>query len=64
MAACYIIPYMQISFTNSEFSDTKWLIFRNHAIARLKNVDLNNKNELIYRYNGYAARWRMDDSSG
>ena len=41
------------SFVNSELNDTKWLIFRNHAIARLKNVDLEHKSELIYRYHGY-----------
>src|SRR5215831_1910347 len=40
------------SFTNSELSDTKWLIFRNHAVARLKHVDLTAKTELIYRYIG------------
>ncbi len=38
------------SFTNSELSDTKWLAFRNKAICRLKNVDLQDKNELIFRY--------------
>src|SRR5450432_1399540 len=41
------------SFINAELNDTKWLIFRNHAIARLKSVDLAQKSELIYRYNGY-----------
>jgi hypothetical protein len=41
-------------FVNSELADTKWLIFRNHAIARLKNVDLNNKDYLIYRYTGFV----------
>ncbi len=40
------------SFINSELSDTKWLIFRNHAVCRLKHVDLTNKSELIYRYMG------------
>ncbi len=40
-------------FTNSELSDTKWLIFRNHAVARLKHIDLDQKNFLIYRYNGF-----------
>jgi len=40
-------------FTNSELSDTKWLIFRNHAIARLKQIDLDQKNFLIYRYTGF-----------
>jgi Protein of unknown function (DUF1553)/Protein of unknown function (DUF1549)/Planctomycete cytochrome C len=37
-------------FTNSELSDTKWLIFRNHALCRLQNVDLEKKNQLIYRW--------------
>lgn len=40
------------SFTNSELADTKWLIFRNQAVARLKHVDLTNRTELIYRYTG------------
>jgi hypothetical protein len=38
------------SFTNSELNDTKWLALRNHAICRLKNVDLQNKDQLIFRY--------------
>jgi hypothetical protein len=38
------------SFTNSELTDTKWLAFRNHAVSRLRNVDLTNKNSLIYRF--------------
>ncbi|HET9825799.1 MAG TPA: DUF1553 domain-containing protein [Chitinophagaceae bacterium] len=37
-------------FVNSELADTKFLVFRNHAVARLKHVDLENKNLLIYRY--------------
>jgi Protein of unknown function (DUF1553)/Protein of unknown function (DUF1549)/Planctomycete cytochrome C/Carbohydrate binding module (family 6) len=37
-------------FLNSELSDTKFLVFRNHAVARLKHVDLQNKNYFIYRY--------------
>jgi len=40
-------------FINSELEDTKWLIFRNHAVTRLKKVDLNGRNFLIYRYIGY-----------
>jgi len=43
-------------FVNSELADTKFLIFRNHAVARLKHVDLENKNLLIYRY----MCWRKD----
>jgi hypothetical protein len=41
------------SFVNSALSDTKWLVLRNHGIARLKKVDLDNKSELIYRYNAF-----------
>src|SRR5450631_539939 len=40
-------------FVNSELADTKWLICRNHAVARLKNVDLQNRDFLIYRYMGF-----------
>ncbi len=40
-------------FTNSELSDTKWLIFRNNALCRLSNVDLSGKDKLIYRYVNY-----------
>ncbi len=36
-------------FVNSELSDSKWLIFRNHTQCRLKNVELTEKNELIFR---------------
>jgi len=43
-------------FVNSELSDTKFLIFRNHAVARIKHVDLENKNLLIYRY----ICWKKD----
>jgi hypothetical protein len=56
------------SFTNSELNDTKWASFRNHAICRLKNVDLNNKNHLIFRYTGYTngGVWQIhiDNPSG
>jgi hypothetical protein len=38
------------SFSNSELSDTKWLALRNHALCRLKHVNLNNKDQLIFRY--------------
>jgi hypothetical protein len=37
------------SFINSELSDTKWLAFRDHAQCRLKNVNLRNKDQLIFR---------------
>jgi hypothetical protein len=37
-------------FVNSELADTKWLVFRNHGSSRLKNVNLDDKNTLIFRY--------------
>ncbi len=40
-------------FINSELQDSKWLSFRNHASARLKSVDLTNKNHLIFRYDAF-----------
>ncbi|HVU55577.1 MAG TPA: DUF1553 domain-containing protein, partial [Puia sp.] len=42
-------------FVNSELADTKFLIFRNHAVARLANVDLDQRDQLVYRYAGYLA---------
>ncbi|MEO5890878.1 MAG: DUF1553 domain-containing protein [Ferruginibacter sp.] len=49
------------SFTNSELTDTKWLAFRNHAVCRLKNVNLDNKEQLIFRYQAYApgGTWQI-----
>jgi hypothetical protein len=48
-------------FLNSELNDTKWLIFRNHASARLKSVNLEGKNQLIYRYMNWkkTGTWKM-----
>lgn len=46
------------NFTNSELSDTKWLALRNGAICRLKNVDLENRDELIFRYRADTTRGR------
>ena len=39
---------------NSSISDTKWLIFRNHGLAKLSQVDLTEKNHLIFR----SMSWR------
>ncbi|MCW3112594.1 MAG: hypothetical protein JWR18_990 [Segetibacter sp.] len=38
------------SFTNSEITSARWLAFRNNALCRLKNVDLENRDQLIFRY--------------
>jgi hypothetical protein len=37
-------------FVNSELSDTKWVVFRNNGVARLRKVNLQNKDHLIVRY--------------
>jgi hypothetical protein len=49
------------SFTNSELSDTKWLALRNKAVCRLKNVDLSNRTELIFRHQASAdgGTWQI-----
>ena len=36
--------------TNSALTDTKWLVLRNKAISRIKNVDLTGRTQLYYRY--------------
>ena len=41
-------------FTNAELNDTKWAAFRNNGLVRLPHTNLNNKTELMYRYQGYA----------
>src|SRR5579862_4200506 len=42
------------SFTNSELADTKWTSFRNQALCRLKNIEMTNRNHLIFRYSGFV----------
>src|SRR4051812_1648130 len=56
------------SFTNSELNDTKWTSFRNNAVCRFKNVDLNNKDHLIFQYAGWknSGVWQihLDNANG
>ncbi|MES2775100.1 MAG: DUF1553 domain-containing protein [Bacteroidota bacterium] len=55
------------SFTNSALADTKWLSLRNNGICRLRKVDLNNKNLLMFRYKTDigAGTWNIHlDSAG
>jgi hypothetical protein len=49
------------SFVNGALNDTKWLALRNNAKARLKGVDLNGVNELIFRFAGYkpGGQWTI-----
>jgi hypothetical protein len=39
------------SMVNAALADTKYLTFRNHASATLRNIDLAQKDRLVYRYN-------------
>jgi len=50
-----------VDFINSELSDTKWLVFRNNGSSRLKNVNLDGKNTLIYRYKSFkpGGIWKI-----
>lgn len=41
-------------FVNGELSDTKWLAFRQSGSARLRKVDLQDRDELIYRYTAFV----------
>jgi mono/diheme cytochrome c family protein len=41
-------------FVNSELADTKWLMLRKNSSARLAQVNLQNKTQLLYRYIGRA----------
>lgn len=56
------------SFRNCELYDTKWLTLRNHATARLKQVQLDGKNQLIWRYAAGVeqGRWtvHLDQPNG
>ncbi|SHF45128.1 DUF1553 domain-containing protein [Flavisolibacter ginsengisoli] len=55
-------------FINSELNDTKWLAMRTPSSARLKNVVLDRRSELIYRYIGFVPGGtitiRLDNVNG
>jgi hypothetical protein len=40
------------SFVNGVVGDPTWAVFRNNAMCRLKDVELQNRSSLIYRYSG------------
>lgn len=48
-------------FVNSELSDTKWMVLRNHAVCRLPNIDIDGKDQLIFRYQNYqnGGSWKI-----
>ncbi len=49
------------SFINSVVGDPTWIIFRNNAVCRMKNVDLSDKKNLIFRYGGFygGGVWKI-----
>lgn len=49
------------SFVNSILGDPTWVIFRNNAVCRMKNIDLSNKQHLIFRYGGFfdGGIWKI-----
>lgn len=53
---------------NAALADTKWLVLRNHAKARLPHVDLTGKSEILFRYTSGkpAGVWeiRIDKATG
>lgn len=52
-------------FVNAELSDTKWLVFRNHGVARLAHVEMTGKTVLTYRFRTWLkdGTWtvKLDD---
>jgi mono/diheme cytochrome c family protein len=56
------------TFVNCDLYDTKWLTMRNHALSRIRNVQLDGKTQLIYRYGAgkEKGRWtvRLDRPDG
>lgn len=55
-------------FINAELMDTKWLVFRNHAVARLKQVSLQDVDQLVVRYSSWkpGGTWaiHLDSANG
>lgn len=41
---------------NSALNDTKWLVLRNHAVARIKDVDFSNRSQLYYRFKSWKPK--------
>ncbi|HRI79312.1 MAG TPA: DUF1553 domain-containing protein, partial [Cyclobacteriaceae bacterium] len=53
---------------NSSLNDTKWLIFRNHGLAVINQIDLSQTNNLIYRMMSWVDKgvivFRLDSERG
>lgn len=56
------------NFINCELMDTKWLVFRNNAVARLKQVSMQDVDQLILRYSCWkpGGTWKihLDSANG
>jgi hypothetical protein len=56
------------SFVNGVVGDPTWAYFRNNAVCRLKNINLNNKNNLIFRHIAWqqGGTWKihLDNADG
>ena len=51
-------------FENAELADTKWLSFRNRGSARLKNVNLSGKTNLIFQLKVFVAGGTLKITKG
>jgi hypothetical protein len=47
--------------TNSALTDTKWLVLRNNAVARIANIDFQKHAQILYRYKSWnnAGKWTI-----
>ncbi|MEP6951120.1 MAG: DUF1553 domain-containing protein, partial [Ginsengibacter sp.] len=56
------------SFINSALGDPTWIVFRNDAICRMKNILLDKKENLIFRYSSFfeGGVWKIhvDSANG
>ena len=49
------------SFVNSALGDPTWIVFRDKGSCRMKNVELDNRTKLIFRFAGFVdgGTWRI-----
>lgn len=54
--------------TNSALTDTKWLVLRNNAVARIPKVDMQNRSQILYKYKAWkpGGKWviHLDQPNG
>ncbi|MEO7531649.1 MAG: DUF1553 domain-containing protein, partial [Sediminibacterium sp.] len=54
--------------TNSALTDTKWLVLRNNAVARIPNVNLEKHKQILYKYKAWkpGGNWviHLDQPNG